>query len=289
MIILYFGWHYIFFFFAIPGIILPILWLMFVPDNPADSRFCSRSEIEHINSTKPAAVVGKGAEHTNREVSSRSFKWLDILIRARRMKPIDETRNLLSAWTLWGVALGYFFVQGIIGVILAWLPTYLTTVKKFSIMNVGFVAAAPFVGAVTGNILGGWLSDRFFGKRRKPTMIISTVSTIAMMYLLVYAPNDPATLAVILFLTGTLLSLGYSAFGIYPSGMTTKKVFPVATALINTGGQLGGAAIPFAVGVVLDRASWDAVFLFLSCCSLVALLLLLSVVEPLDQETIARA
>ena len=113
-------------------------------------------------------------------------------------------------------------------------------------------------------------------------MFLSTIATVLMMYSLVHAPNDPVALALLLFLTGLLLSIGFSAFGIYPSSLTTRKVFPVGTALVNTCGQIGGAVIPFAVGLILDRANWDAVFLFLSGCSVAALLLLTTIIEPIE-------
>ena len=87
-------------------------------------------------------------------------------------------------------------------------PWWIGEVKLTIPLTLGVVAAAPFLGAVAGNIVGGWLSDRVFRKRRKPTMILSTVSTVVMMYALVHAPNDPAMLAVLLFLTGLLLSFG---------------------------------------------------------------------------------
>jgi sugar phosphate permease len=278
MIILHFGWQYVFFFCAIPGIILPLLWYMLVPDRPADSRFCSADEVELISDDRPAA--GKQEASSKPEVERPSLQWLDRVIRSRPVTPIDSVPELLRSWTAWGVTLGYFFIQGIVSVILAWLPIYLTTVKHFEILKVGFVSAAPFVGAVTGNIVGGWLSDRVFNKRRKPTMVISTIATVFMMYSLRASPNDAVGLAFLLFLTGLLLSFGFSAFGIYPSTFTTKKFFPIGAALINCGGQLGAAVLPFAVGVILDKANWDSVFLFLSMCSLAALILLLTIVEP---------
>lgn len=110
---------------------------------------------------------------------------------------------------------------------------------------------------------------------------LSTISTVVMMYALVCAPNDPVALSAILFLTGLFLSFGFSAFGIYPSAMTTKKASPVAAALINTGGQIGAAVLPLAVGIILDRADWNTVLLFLSCCSLAGFVLLLTAAEPL--------
>jgi len=277
VIILHFGWRYVFYLCAAPGLILWFFWFFFVPDSPAQSRLVSKSEADHIAAV-PRSDDGGGRSAVARP--GRSLGLLDRLIRTRTVVPLATTRDLLRSWTIWGVGLGYFLFQGIVGVILAWLPLYLTTVKKFSILNVGFVAAAPFVGAVTGNIVGGWLSDRAFGKRRKPTMMISAIATIVMMYSLIHAPNDPVELGLLLFATGLLLSIGYSAFGIFPSGMTTKAIFPVGTALVNTCGQLGGAAIPFVVGILLDRASWNAVFLFLSVCSFLTLLLLTTIIEP---------
>jgi sugar phosphate permease len=186
---------------------------------------------------------------------------------------------------VWGLALGYLMMTGIINVILAWLPTYLTTVKKLSIMNVGFVAAAPFVGAVLGNLIGGWFSDRVVDKRRKPTIIITALSSVFMMYALISAPNEPIALGLLLLVTGLLLNLGYSSFTVYPAGLTTKDTYPLAVSVVNTGGQAGGAVFPFLTGLILDSFSWDAVFVFLSATSLLALILMLFVVDPIEGET----
>ena len=152
-------------------------------------------------------------------------------------------------------------MSGIINVIMAWLPTYLLSVKHFSVLKVGFVGSAPFVGAVLGNLVGGWFSDRVVAKRRKPTILISTVSTVFMMYALVQAPNEPVALA----------------------ALTTTQAYPLAVSVVNTGGQAGGALLPFATGLILDRYSWNAVFLFLAACSLVALAIMLLVVEPVEE------
>ena len=256
---------------------------MLVPNDPTDSHFCSQAEIDHLHERTPQATGPSGI--AQEPIAGSGLGWLDRVVRAKVVQPIDSIPEFFRNWTSWGVTLGYFFVQGTVSVILGWLPTYLTKVKHFSIMNVGFVAAAPFVGAVFGNIVGGWLSDRVFQKRRKPAMMLSSLATVVMMYALVYAPNDPVALAFILFLTGLFLSFGFSAFGIYPSAMTTKDAFPVAAALINTGGQLGAAVLPLAVGIILDRADWNAVFLFLSCCSLAGFMLLLTIIEPLQPST----
>jgi sugar phosphate permease len=180
-----------------------------------------------------------------------------------------------------GCGFGYCFQLGISNVLLAWIPTYLLTVKKFSLMNMGFVAAAPWVGAVAGNILGGLLSDRLLGKRRKPGMMISALATAGMMYALINSPADPMLYGLLLFMTGVLLSIGFSAYMAYPMQLVTKEKFPLASAIVNMGGQLGGAAAPFVSGLLLDSLGWDYVFGFMAVISCLTFILLLTITEPL--------
>jgi sugar phosphate permease len=166
-------------------------------------------------------------------------------------------------------------------VLLAWIPTYLLTVKKLSIMGSGLVAAAPWVGAVVGNLIGGYLSDRWLCKRRKPGMLFSALATAGMMYALINSPADSTKYGLLLFTTGLLLSIGFSGYMAYPMGLTTKQTFPIATSLVNTCGQLGGAIAPLAVGLLLDSYGWDYVFLFMAIGSLMSFLFVSTIREPL--------
>jgi ACS family glucarate transporter-like MFS transporter len=77
----------------------------------------------------------------------------------------------MAAWGTGGR--GGVIARRLSPMLLAWIPTYLLTVKKFSVMGTGFVAAAPWVGTVARNILGGWLSDRVLDGRRKPGMLLN--------------------------------------------------------------------------------------------------------------------
>ncbi|KMO41315.1 DgoT [Methylobacterium tarhaniae] len=288
LIIATLGWQYVFYICAAPGIVFAVLWYFLVVDEPARSRFVSAAEAEHIRdepSSRPA--VPDAAAPVAAAPPARRFDRLDRVIRGRPVRLIATAKETFRSGNVWGLALGYLMMTGIINVILAWLPTYLTTVKHFSLMNVGFVASAPFIGGVLGNIIGGWFSDRVVGKRRKPTILISAVSTVFMMYALIHAPNEPVTLAILLFLTGFLLNVGYSSFTVYPAGLTTKDAYPLAVSVVNTGGQAGGALFPFLTGLLLDAFSWDAVFLFLAASALVALAVMLLVVEPVETEAAA--
>ena len=284
------GWQYIFYICAVPGVIFSVLWYFLVTNDPAQSPFTSSTEVEHIQCDSPPApsdaAGGIPLVAGNRR---RNFGGMDRLIRARTVRPIATVSETFRSPNIWGLAIGYLMMTGIINVILAWLPTYLTTEKKFSILNVGFVAAAPFVGGVLGNLLGGLLSDRVFDKRRKPTIVITALSSVFMMYALIHAPSDPLLLGGALLVAGLLLNLGYSSFTVYPAGLTTKEAYPLAVSVVNTGGQAGGALFPFLTGVILDAYSWDSVFLFLAASSFIALVVMMFVVEPVEDPAFRQA
>lgn len=273
------GWKEIFLFFAIPGILLSGVWYYLVANKPAESRFVNRAEIDYIseNTTPNNAAVSMKS-------GSKPIPWLDKLIRVKEEKILDTNRSIFTSWNVLGCALGYCFQLGISNILLAWIPTYLVTVKKLSIMGMGIVAAAPWVGAVAGNLLGGYLSDQVLGKRRKPGMLLSAIATVGMMIFLINSPANPTIFALLLFMTGVLLSIGFSAYMVYPMPIIAKEKFPVANAIVNMGGQLGGAAAPFVAGLLLDSLGWDYVFAFMAISSLLTFIILLTISEPLKIE-----
>jgi sugar phosphate permease len=51
-------------------------------------------------------------------------------------------------------------------------------------------------------------------------------------------------------------------------------------------GQLGGAAAPLIAGMLLDKYSWDAVWLFWAISCLLCLMVLVTIREPVDDPLI---
>lgn len=285
-IILMYGWREVFYIFAVPGTLFAVLWWLFVKDNPKDSRFVNQAELAYINN--PTVAASKEVKKTETG-TIRYDKRIDRFIRTRIVKPLATNAEVLRSWNIWACALGYFFLVGITYTIMTWIPTYLVHVKHFSIIKVGLVAAAPWVGAVVGNLLGGIVSDKVFESRRKPNMLITAVSTVVLMYSLLYAPSDPTALGLILLMAGIFLNFGYSMFLAYPMGITTKEKCPFAASIVNTAGSLGGAFAPFAVGMILDAFSWDAVFVFLAAISMITFILVMTMIEPISASEHAAA
>ncbi|AMS23915.1 MFS transporter [Pseudomonas synxantha] len=277
VIISVWGWREIFYFFAIPGIVLAVVWYFMVADHPSRSRFVNEAELNYIADDKPVAQV---AEAVRPPEQPAWVKKLDRFIRTRDVVALETNRQVFKSWNIWGCATSYCFQLGVSSVLLAWIPTYLMTVKQFSIMNMGLVSAAPWVGAVLGNLLGGLCSDRLMGGRRKPGMLLSALGTSVMMYLLINSPAEPLPYGLLLMLTGVVLSLGFSSYMVYPMGLTTKKTFPISNAVVNMIGQLGAAATPFITGLLLDNYGWNYVFAWLAIGSFISFIILLTIAEP---------
>lgn len=280
IIVQVFGWREIFRIFAVPGIIFGIIWYFLVADKPSQSKFCSPAEAEYIeNETETTAEKKKAAKPYN-------MKWLDRIVRARKIERLDSAKKLFTNWNMVGSACGYFFMISINTTMMSWIPTYLVTVKKMAIMKMAFAAAAPFAGAVLGNLVGGWLSDNVFGKRRKPLMLFTCLTASFAMYSLISSPADPWLMGLLLFVTGFFVALGFSAFVVYPMGLVTKDQFSIATSITNTLGQLGGFATPLVIGMILDKYNWDYVFGSLAIGCLICFVIVLSIVEPVDDPLV---
>jgi MFS family permease len=104
------------------------------------------------------------------------------------------------------------------------------------------------------------------------------------MYAFMNSPSDPTVFAGLLFLTGLLFSFGFSAYMAYPMMLASKESFPIANAIVNTVGQVGGACAPLVAGFMLDRFGWDSVFLLMVAGSIATFVVLLTIREPLKQD-----
>ncbi|WP_395280591.1 MFS transporter [Enterobacter cloacae] len=281
-IVLTWGWREVFYIFAVPGFLIAIMWLMFVKDDPSESKYCNEAERDYILNSDNEALAQTNAVAGTTEPAKSGL--LDTLIRRKEVDLLSDSRSIFLSWNNWACAIGYGLMVGITYSIMTWVPSYLINEKHMSVLSMGFVASAPWVGAIIGNLLGGVLSDRLFKGRRKPVMFITSASTVIMMYVLINTPTIPVVIAGLFFLTGVLLNIGYSTFLVYPMGLAVKQKVPLAASVVNTVGSVGGAVSPFVVGVILDNYGWDQVFLFLSICSFVTLCLLMTMIEPVAKK-----
>jgi sugar phosphate permease len=269
------GWRWVFYSFAIPGIFIAIVWYLFVKSRPADSGFVSESELAVIN----ADTNEKQQIRQNIHMAPR-FATLDKFIRVRKLAPIDTVKGLFTSKNILGDCLAYFMMVSVLYGLLTWIPLYLVKEKGFDFMRMGMVASMPCIGGFVGAIGGGFISDKLLGRRRKPTMIFTAISTVIMMVIMLNIPQSTLAVCIGLFFVGLCLNIGWPAFTAYGMAVSDSKTYPIASSIINSGGNLGGFVSPMVAGYLLDTTgSFNSVFTYFGACAAVGLLIILTLDE----------
>ena len=269
------GWRWVFYSFAIPGIVIAVVWYLFVKSKPSESRFVSESELMVIND-------GAGAQEKPRENIQLAPKFapLDKLIRVKKLAPIDTVKGLFTSKNILGDCLAYFMMVSVLYGLLTWIPLYLVKEKGFDFMSMGLVASMPCIGGFVGAIGGGYISDKLLGRRRKPTMIFTAISTVIMMVIMLNIPQNTMAVCAGLFMVGLCLNIGWPAFTAYGMAVSDSKTYPIASSIINSGGNLGGFVSPMVAGFLLDSTgSFNSVFTYFGACAAIGLIVILTLDE----------
>ncbi len=271
------GWRWVFFSFAIPGIVAAIAWYLLVKSKPAESGFVSQSELAEINA---------GRESHNNSVReniliAERFTWLDKIIRVKKMAPIDTAKGLFTSKNILGDCLAYFMMVSVLYGLLTWIPLYLVKERGFDVMSMGFVASMPCIGGFIGAIGGGWVSDKLLGRRRKPYHDVHCGVNGGHDANYAEYPGQHPAVCIGLFFVGFCLNIGWPAFTAYGMAVSDSKTYPIASSIINSGGNLGGFVAPMAAGFLLDKTgSFNSVFTYFGICAAIGLVVILFLDEP---------
>lgn len=275
-IALEYGWRWVFFSFAIPGMVVAVAWYLLVKSKPEESRFVAQSELDIIQADRQP-----GTQARKNLVMHAKFALLDRVIRVKKLEPISRAKDLFKSKNIIGDFLAYFMMVSVLYGLLTWIPLYLVQEKGFTFLNMGFVATMPCLGGLIGAIGGGYISDKLLGKRRKPTMMFTALTTVIMMLVMLNISGDTFTICLGLFFVGLCLNIGWPAFTAYGMAVADSKTYPIAASIINSGGNLGGFVSPMVAGFLLDKTgSFNAVFTYFGICAAVGLVLICLLDEP---------
>jgi ACS family tartrate transporter-like MFS transporter len=219
------GWQWVFIFWGIPAVMLGILVLAVLADRPRHARWLTDEERTALETTL------EREKHEQKQVS--------------RHMTISQA---LANPKVLALAAAYFFVvTGSYGVEL-----YMASIVKdwynLEIKKVAYLIVIPAVGALCGQCLVGWNSDRTDERRWHASLpiILGSVSLA-----LVPATQGTLWLTIALF---TLAMIGMKAylpaFWALPSLFLTESAAAASIGLINSFGNLGGWVGPSVVGFV---------------------------------------
>jgi fucose permease len=119
--------------------------------------------------------------------------------------------TLLTAVLAVGAQGGYYAIT-------TWLPTFLKTQRKLSVMNTGAYLIVVIVGSFIGYMISAYLADRL---GRKKTLILYAVCSFLTVVAYTYLPISNSVMLVLGF------PLGFFASGVFsPIGAFFTELFP---------------------------------------------------------------
>ncbi|MCQ8279600.1 MFS transporter [Acetobacteraceae bacterium KSS8] len=219
------GWRWMVSLEALPAIVLGFVVLFSLTDRPSEARFLSDGERQR---------VARALLHTEE-------KRADLPLRAVVRTPV-----------LWAM-MGYWFlvVAGVYGINF-WLPTLVKRVAGGSNETVGLWSAIPYVGCAIGMVLFCTLAERT--GRTLPVLVLSTIAGgIGLIAGAGWGPGGiaPTLISMTLALTGSMTAS--ALFWSQPGRILSGRAVAVATAAINSVGNVGGFVGPSILGFVSDR------------------------------------
>jgi ACS family glucarate transporter-like MFS transporter len=249
-LIAYMGWRPSFWIFGTLGVFWCVFWWRWFRDDPAKHPQVNEAEL---------SVIHDGAKPEKHE----ALPW----------------RKLLSP-TMLGICAMYFCYGYTLYFYLTWLPTYLSTVRGFSITATSIVHAIVLLSSGVACLLGGKLTDYLVKRRglRVGRRVAVLTMPLSGVFLLLAALN-PSNLwcAIFLSLAAGMLDLGLGGMWSLCHDVGQDAAGTI-TGCMNMFGNFGGTLSPVVLGYLVKwYGSWVLPLMIASAVSVMCGVLMLRV------------
>ncbi len=247
-------WHSILYFHGFFALAVAVLIFLTVRDTPQSQGLPA---IEDYKNDYPTSFGYE--ENHEKEFSARTI-FFDYV---------------LGNKLLWAIAVANAFVYLVRYGVLDWAPTYLSEVKQFSFDESSWAYALYEWAGIPGTLACGVLSDKVFGGRRAPAVIIYMVLTTACVVAYwLNPPGNPGFDIAMLIAIGFLIYGPVMLIGVFALDLVPKKAAGTAAGFTGLFGYVGGSvSANLLIGYAVDVAGWDAGFgLIIGACVIAIIL-----------------
>jgi MFS family permease len=223
---------------SVPSLLLVVVWHLFARNAPREHSSVTKDELAQIENSQSGTGKVSGA-------GSRS------------------TWALLRNPLLFRITASYFLMNYVFYLVTFWSFLYLVQDKHFSTLEGGWLASIPFLAAAVAAPIGGKMSDvlsarwgRGIGFRLIP--LLSLPAGALCLYFTVTA-GDPYWAVAALSLAFAFIELTEGPF--WAAAMRSAPADSMAaTAVLNTGGNLGGIVATPIIAALSSMSGWTTVF-----------------------------
>jgi sugar phosphate permease len=223
------GWRVSFAMAGVLGLIWLAFWLFYFRNHPIESALTNEAERDYIKS-------GQTDIESGQKIKISYFQFLKYR-------------------SVWAILYGLFSYNYLTYLMMTWLPTYLVIERKMTLLSAGFSTVLPWVASFSGNILGGYLSDRLIKRGWNPIRARKVILATGMLFPLAIIPSvytDNATTAI------TLITIAVGGAGLAGglfwatvSDLAPKGAEGKLAGLQNFVGNLAGWIAPVATGALV--------------------------------------
>ena len=185
--------------------------------------------------------------------------------------------------SVWCMFLGWMCFNSVFYGLLTWMPNYLNKVHGFDIKQMGGSSFVIFFSGFVGELIGGWLADKWKAAGGRPNVVMRTLFGIAAVvatasiFSVAYVKD---AVGVVALLSSTLFFLRWC--GLYwciPSALGTRNKVGFLGGFMNLGGNIGGIAVPIIVGTIVQLTGSYFLALMFFAAAGIGLLLCSSVID----------
>ncbi len=177
----------------------------------------------------------------------------------------------------WGLVLARFSGDGAFYFFAFWIPLYLRDERGFSMLNIAWAAALPFLFADLGSFAGGWAGQRLIKGGMSVDASRKTMIWVGAMLVPLALPA--------VYVESSLLAVVFMGLGVFAIQVKSSSLFAVPTDLFpardvatvwgvsGAAGSVAAALSQPVIGLVIDRAgSYEPAFIIVSSMHIVSAL-----------------
>jgi ACS family glucarate transporter-like MFS transporter len=234
----HYGWRASFWFSAILGIVVGLVWYVMARDLPEEHPFVSSDELARIQSTRSLKAAAR---------SNLPLSWRAAIC----------NRNVLV------LTLSYFTFGYVAWIFFSWFFIYLAQVRGLDLKTNAFVSMIPFLAMTVCCLAGGTLSDalsKSFSLRVGRCGIAAFSLALTAVFLIIGSHvRGPYAASIILAGGAGALYLSQSSFWAVSADISGERS-GVVSGVMNMGCQIGGAVTASLTPYLAGRYGWNCAF-----------------------------
>ena len=245
-IVLRHGWRAAFWFSAAVTAVASLVWYFAARDTPAEHAMVGEAESTLIDS--------------QRGQPNSSVLQVDALQVA---KPVVPWAKIFTSKEVFALTSSYFAYGYIAWIFFAWFYIYMAQVRGLNLKASAAFSMLPFIAMTIGSLGGGvasdWIAARFGLRTGRCLLPAFSFALTAVLLVVGSRVHGAAAAGLILACGAGVLYISQSAFWAVTADIAGENV-GVVSAIMNMGGQAGGACTASLTPLIAAHLGWEMSF-----------------------------